>query len=145
MAVAVFSSTRSTVDLAMDPLITCRLCLSEFHIQDMYELKDCKCLYCISVSLLDCLSCSLMILVLLVQGIGPLSEAGGASVERKSKWIKFYNWQLRSGSLNAFLIHKLSCKSHVVSLYTAPDSFDKQLCPVPTLLRLVNCLGFSVS
>lgn len=47
---AVFSASRSTVDLAVDPLITCKLCLAECTLDDMYELHDCKCMYCLSVS-----------------------------------------------------------------------------------------------
>ncbi|VDI16661.1 putative E3 ubiquitin-protein ligase RNF144A-A [Mytilus galloprovincialis] len=43
---AAYSASRNSVDLAIDPLITCRLCLVECSLQDMYELRDCKCLYC---------------------------------------------------------------------------------------------------
>lgn len=43
---ASFSASKSIVDLAIDPLITCKLCLSEYLLQDMYELKDCQCVYC---------------------------------------------------------------------------------------------------
>lgn len=43
---ATYSAGRNSVDLAIDPLITCRLCLLECSLQDMYELEDCKCLYC---------------------------------------------------------------------------------------------------
>ncbi len=60
--------------------------------------------------------------------MGNLNYSKWYSVERKSKWIMFYDWQ----SLNALLIHKLFFKSHVVSLYTDPDSLDEQLSPVPT-------------
>ena len=49
---AVFSASRSVVDLAIDPLITCKLCLAECTLQDMYELHDCKCIYCLPVSIL---------------------------------------------------------------------------------------------
>lgn len=47
---AAYSASRNSVDLAIDPLITCRLCLVECSLQDMYELRDCKCLYCEKVS-----------------------------------------------------------------------------------------------
>ncbi|XP_064605347.1 probable E3 ubiquitin-protein ligase RNF144A-A [Liolophura sinensis] len=43
---AVYSASKSSVDLAIDPLITCRLCLMECPLLEMYELHDCKCLYC---------------------------------------------------------------------------------------------------
>ncbi|XP_074642150.1 E3 ubiquitin-protein ligase RNF144A-like [Tubulanus polymorphus] len=43
---AFYSASKNTVDLAIDPLITCRLCLQECSKHDMYELVDCKCLYC---------------------------------------------------------------------------------------------------
>ena len=56
---AVFSTSRSTVDLAIDPLITCKLCLGECTLQDMYELHDCKCIYCTSVSKVPCIIISL--------------------------------------------------------------------------------------
>lgn len=48
---AAYSASRNSVDLAIDPLITCRLCLVECSLQDMYELRDCKCLYCEKVSI----------------------------------------------------------------------------------------------
>ncbi|XP_064626560.1 E3 ubiquitin-protein ligase RNF144A-like [Lineus longissimus] len=43
---AVYSASKNSVDLAIDPLITCRLCLAECALIDMYELIDCRCLYC---------------------------------------------------------------------------------------------------
>ncbi|XP_055885526.1 probable E3 ubiquitin-protein ligase RNF144A-A isoform X1 [Biomphalaria glabrata] len=43
---ATFSVSKNTVDLAIDPLILCKLCLSELPLVDMYELVDCKCLFC---------------------------------------------------------------------------------------------------
>lgn len=43
---ATYSAGNNSVDLAIDPLITCRLCLMECSLQEMYELHDCKCLYC---------------------------------------------------------------------------------------------------
>ncbi|XP_046361655.1 probable E3 ubiquitin-protein ligase RNF144A [Haliotis cracherodii] len=43
---ATYSASRSSVDLAIDPLITCKLCLMECLLPEMYELHDCKCLYC---------------------------------------------------------------------------------------------------
>lgn len=43
---ASYSANKSTVDLAIDPLITCKLCLMECSLQDMYELQDCQCIYC---------------------------------------------------------------------------------------------------
>ncbi|KAK6188459.1 E3 ubiquitin-protein ligase RNF144A [Patella vulgata] len=43
---ATYSASKSTVELAIDPLIMCKLCLMECPLQDMYELHDCKCLYC---------------------------------------------------------------------------------------------------
>ncbi|KAL3869975.1 hypothetical protein ACJMK2_042595 [Sinanodonta woodiana] len=46
MTMATYSNSKNTVDLAIDPLITCRLCLSECALQDMYELQECRCLYC---------------------------------------------------------------------------------------------------
>lgn len=46
---AVYSASKSSVDLAIDPLITCRLCLMECPLLEMYELHDCKCLYCEAV------------------------------------------------------------------------------------------------
>ena len=49
---AVFSASRSVVDLAIDPLITCKLCLAECTLQEMYELQDCRCIYCLPVSIL---------------------------------------------------------------------------------------------
>ena len=46
---ATFSASKSAVDLAIDPLITCRLCLSECTKQDTYTLQDCGCIYCKAV------------------------------------------------------------------------------------------------
>ncbi|WAR23498.1 R144A-like protein [Mya arenaria] len=43
---ASFSASRSAVNLAIDPLITCRLCLTEFPRDDTYQLEDCGCIYC---------------------------------------------------------------------------------------------------
>ncbi|XP_052257465.1 probable E3 ubiquitin-protein ligase RNF144A [Dreissena polymorpha] len=43
---ATFSTSMTVVDLAIDPLITCRLCLSEYAPHDMYTLQDCGCIYC---------------------------------------------------------------------------------------------------
>lgn len=48
---ATYSASKNSVDLAIDPLITCKLCLAEHPLQDMYELYECKCLYCLAVSL----------------------------------------------------------------------------------------------
>ena len=48
---ASYSAGKSKVDLAIDPLITCKLCLSECVLQDMYELQDCQCVYCEPVSI----------------------------------------------------------------------------------------------
>ncbi len=47
---AVYCASKSTVDLAVDPLITCKLCLMECPLHEMYELRDCKCLYCTMVT-----------------------------------------------------------------------------------------------
>ena len=47
---ATYSASKNSVDLAIDPLITCKLCLAERPLQELYELHDCKCLYCESVS-----------------------------------------------------------------------------------------------
>lgn len=44
-----YSVSKNTVDLAIDPIITCRLCLAECPLDLMYELRDCKCLYCTEV------------------------------------------------------------------------------------------------
>ncbi|KAK7099653.1 E3 ubiquitin-protein ligase RNF144A-like [Littorina saxatilis] len=43
---ATYSASKNSVDLAIDPLITCKLCLAERPFQELYELRDCKCLYC---------------------------------------------------------------------------------------------------
>ncbi|KAJ8306501.1 hypothetical protein KUTeg_017046 [Tegillarca granosa] len=43
---ATYSAGKNKVDLAIDPLITCKLCLTECTLPEMYELHDCKCLYC---------------------------------------------------------------------------------------------------
>lgn len=43
---ATYSASKNSVDLAIDPLITCKLCLAERPLEELYELKDCKCLYC---------------------------------------------------------------------------------------------------
>ena len=53
---AVYSASKGSVDLAIDPLIMCKLCLTECALKDMYELHDCKCLYCRSVSVTKCMS-----------------------------------------------------------------------------------------
>ncbi|PVD23432.1 hypothetical protein C0Q70_16701 [Pomacea canaliculata] len=45
---ATYSASKNSVDLAIDPLITCKLCLAEHPLQDMYELYECKCLYCLA-------------------------------------------------------------------------------------------------
>lgn len=46
LQMAAYQGTKNSMDLAIDPLISCRLCLSECTLQEMYELHDCKCLYC---------------------------------------------------------------------------------------------------
>lgn len=43
---AAYSASKSSVDLAIDPLITCKLCLTEYPKQSMYTLQDCGCIYC---------------------------------------------------------------------------------------------------
>ncbi|CAH1775556.1 unnamed protein product [Owenia fusiformis] len=43
---AVYTCSKNQVDLAIDPIITCKLCLMECSPEDMYELRECKCLYC---------------------------------------------------------------------------------------------------
>uniref|UniRef100_A0A0L8HRQ0 RBR-type E3 ubiquitin transferase n=1 Tax=Octopus bimaculoides TaxID=37653 RepID=A0A0L8HRQ0_OCTBM len=43
---ATYSGSKNTVELAIDPLITCKLCLTECSLQEMYEIRDCRCLYC---------------------------------------------------------------------------------------------------
>ncbi|XP_005101529.1 E3 ubiquitin-protein ligase RNF144A [Aplysia californica] len=43
---AAYCTSKNTVDLAIDPLILCKLCLSECPLDAMYELVDCKCLFC---------------------------------------------------------------------------------------------------
>ena len=53
LTMAVYSASRSSVDLAIDPLIMCRLCLTECPSHEMYELHQCKCLYCKMVRLLE--------------------------------------------------------------------------------------------
>ena len=50
IVMATYSATGTSVELAIDPLITCKLCLMECTLPDMYELRDCKCLYCESVN-----------------------------------------------------------------------------------------------
>ncbi|XP_072045437.1 probable E3 ubiquitin-protein ligase RNF144A-A [Amphiura filiformis] len=35
-------------DLALDPLITCKLCLTEYAMKDMHQMKGCSCVYCTS-------------------------------------------------------------------------------------------------
>ncbi|KAK2189341.1 hypothetical protein NP493_109g07090 [Ridgeia piscesae] len=39
-------ASKSSMSLAIDPLITCRLCLAEFPRNEMYKLHGCQCLYC---------------------------------------------------------------------------------------------------
>ncbi|GAB1610681.1 probable E3 ubiquitin-protein ligase RNF144A-A [Argonauta hians] len=43
---ATYCGSKNTVQLAIDPLITCKLCLTECSLTDMYEIWDCRCLYC---------------------------------------------------------------------------------------------------
>ncbi|XP_013403772.1 probable E3 ubiquitin-protein ligase RNF144A-A [Lingula anatina] len=38
--------THNTMDMAIEPLVTCRLCLMELPAREMYEMQDCQCLYC---------------------------------------------------------------------------------------------------
>ncbi|KAI0231333.1 RBR-type E3 ubiquitin transferase [Lamellibrachia satsuma] len=39
-------ASKSNASLAIDPLITCRLCLAEYPHSEMYKLKGCQCLFC---------------------------------------------------------------------------------------------------
>jgi E3 ubiquitin-protein ligase RNF144 len=44
---ALFSASEGgRVQLTIDPVMTCALCLEEKSLRDMYELQECKCKYC---------------------------------------------------------------------------------------------------
>ena len=47
---AVYSVSGNTVELAIAPVILCKLCLQDLPVPEMYEMKGCDCLYCYSVS-----------------------------------------------------------------------------------------------
>ncbi|XP_038057464.1 probable E3 ubiquitin-protein ligase RNF144A [Patiria miniata] len=35
-------------ELALDPLITCKLCLCEYSMKDLHQMQGCSCVYCLS-------------------------------------------------------------------------------------------------
>lgn len=43
---AVYNVKKNQVCLAIDPLVFCKLCLTECPLPDMYQLSDCRCVYC---------------------------------------------------------------------------------------------------
>lgn len=43
---------RPTWDLALDPLLSCKLCLGEFPVEQMTTLTQCQCIFCTLVGLL---------------------------------------------------------------------------------------------
>lgn len=43
---ASYCVSRSSVDLALDPFVLCKLCLEECPRRDLYQVADCKCLFC---------------------------------------------------------------------------------------------------
>lgn len=59
---------RPTWELAVDPLISCKLCLGEFPLEQMTTITQCQCVFCTLVShnqpliqhLLQCKTCALL-------------------------------------------------------------------------------------
>ena len=103
---ATYSASRNSVDLAIDPLITCKLCLSEYPLQDLYELKECKCLYCKNVSIFSLL----------------------LNVPFYIRWVHFLNAVTARFSLHCFIIFfVLRRSSHILqqskSVYELGSSF----------------------
>lgn len=41
---------RPTWDLALDPLVSCKLCLGEFPLEQMTTITQCQCVFCTLVS-----------------------------------------------------------------------------------------------
>lgn len=37
---------RPTWDLALDPLVSCKLCLGEYPLEQMTTLAQCRCIFC---------------------------------------------------------------------------------------------------
>lgn len=37
---------RPTWDLALDPLVSCKLCLGEYPVEQMTTLAQCRCIFC---------------------------------------------------------------------------------------------------
>lgn len=37
---------RPTWDLALDPLVSCKLCLGEYPVEQMTTLAQCRCVFC---------------------------------------------------------------------------------------------------
>lgn len=42
---------RPTWDLALDPLVSCKLCLGEFPLEQMTTITQCQCVFCTLVSI----------------------------------------------------------------------------------------------
>ncbi|KAK3537112.1 hypothetical protein QTP70_002126 [Hemibagrus guttatus] len=46
---------RPTWDLALDPLVSCKLCLGEFPLEQMTTITQCQCVFC---TLIECMVAS---------------------------------------------------------------------------------------
>lgn len=42
---------RPTWDLALDPLVSCKLCLGEYPVEQMTTIAQCQCIFCTLVGL----------------------------------------------------------------------------------------------
>lgn len=44
---------RPTWDLALDPLVSCKLCLGEYPVEQMTTIAQCQCIFCTLVGSLE--------------------------------------------------------------------------------------------
>lgn len=54
---------RPTWELAVDPLVSCKLCLGEFPLEQMTTITQCQCVFCTLVSFTDSVTFKLSVLI----------------------------------------------------------------------------------
>lgn len=60
---------RPTWDLALDPLVSCKLCLGEYPVEQMTTIAQCQCIFCTLV--------------------GPLGRKQWLNTSRRSLCVRF--------------------------------------------------------
>nr|XP_006819578.1 PREDICTED: probable E3 ubiquitin-protein ligase RNF144A-like [Saccoglossus kowalevskii] len=75
---ATSSSIRGCSDLAVDPMISCKLCLLEQPLHNMHQMQQCSCIYC-----LPCLKRYLTILI--TEGCVSIITCPDASCKERGK------------------------------------------------------------